>query len=172
MVKFTRPATTLLAPGAAIIWPTVHTRPSASASAEHSKPQPRSCAGGTCPRRTFAPLLHEHHGFCRSCKRVAAQVHGDRASVALLAGHAHCEPRLACDGRHNANRQTQTFKHRALLDVHLDVCAHAAGGCGLTAHIGIQRAKVSPGPKRLRTSGMSIVSCGKQHVLRRAPPQA
>jgi hypothetical protein len=51
--------------------------------------------------------------------------------------------------------------------VHLDICTHAAGRCGLTAHIGVQRAKVAPGPERLRTSGMSTVSCGKQHVLRR-----
>ena len=144
MVKFTRPAMTLLAPGAAMIWPTVHTRPSVSASAEHSKPQPRSSAGGTCHA---APL----HRCSMSTMASAAPASASRRRFMGTVPAWPCSP------------DTLT----ASLDVHLDICTHAAGRCGLTAHIGVQRAKVAPGPERLRTSGMSTVSCGKQHVLRR-----
>lgn len=93
--------------------------------------------------RTFAPLLDEHNRLRRPRKSIPTQRHGDCASMSLHPNHADRKPRLTCNCRHDADGQTQALEHRALLDVHFHIGAHAAWSCGMTPNVGIQGVQVT-----------------------------
>ena len=66
------------------------------------------------------------YGLGRSRQRVTAQQHRHRAGMTGFAEQFNIQVSLPCDRVHDAQRLVAILKHRALLDMDLDVSRDAA----------------------------------------------
>ena len=106
-VNETRPGMTLVAPGSAVMAPTVPTRPALVRLAE---------------------FLDRDDAFGGAGQRVAPQRHRHRAGVTGHAGEVRRQPRGAGYCRHHADGKVLLLQHRPLLDMQFDIGMQLAAG--------------------------------------------
>src|SRR5207247_611098 len=80
--------------------------------------------GGHQVRRHSGSVFHRSDPFRRRGERIAPEMQGRGPGVIRRTPKSYFSTALSRDRLHNAQRQTETLEHRALLDVELQIAAH------------------------------------------------